>query len=245
MLSFWVLIGTGHYNLTCPINQIYCYILIIPAFGRATARLLWQLHPFGWHLRWTDEEMWAYSLGGNNPIFSNERRTIACSKRGIKSLSYKLWFIQLNSLFFFNKKKIIINSKQINIHKSYISTKHPCFLSSKDEKLKIDFLNPWFITGFSDADEDLIKNIRDLLNCSNIRNQEKKRSVEFQVRKFSDIETKIIPFFSKYKIEGVNYQDFLDFCEVTKLMQTKVHLTEEGLKQIREIKGRKIGYVRK
>ena len=94
-------------------------------------------------------------------------------------------------------------------------------------------------------DEDLIKNIRDLLNCGNIRNQEKKRSVEFQVRKFSDIETKIIPFFSKYKIEGVKYQDFLDFCEVTKLMQTKVHLTEEGLKQIREIKGRKVGYVRK
>ena len=52
-----------------------------------------------------------------------------------------------------------MNSKQINIHKSYISTKHPCFLSSNDEKLKIDFLNPWFITGFSDAESSFLINV--------------------------------------------------------------------------------------
>lgn len=32
--------------------------------------------------------MWVYSLGGNNPIFSNEKRTIAYSKRGLRESDY-------------------------------------------------------------------------------------------------------------------------------------------------------------
>ena len=45
-------------------------------------------------------------------------------------------------------------------------------------------------------DEELTKNIINFLNCGNIRYQETKNCLEFKVRKFSDIETKIIPFFS-------------------------------------------------
>jgi len=48
--------------------------------------------------------------------------------------------------------------------------------------------------------------------------------------------SKIIPFFSKYPIEGVKAKDFDDFCKVAELMKSKVHLTSDGLEQIRKIK---------
>lgn len=60
--------------------------------------------------------------------------------------------------------------------------------------------------------------------------------VEFIVKKFSDLDLKIIPFFDKYSIQGVKTLDYADFCKVALLMKDKAHTTEEGLVQIRDIK---------
>ena len=38
-------------------------------------------------------------------------------------------------------------------------------------------------------------------------------SLSYQVTKFSDIENKIIPFFTKFPILGVKFLDFSDFCQ--------------------------------
>ena len=54
------------------------------------------------------------------------------------------------------------------------------------------------------------------------------------VRKFADIDTKIIPFFIKYT--GNKFLDFLDFCKVSKLVKEKKHLQIDGLKKISLIK---------
>lgn len=61
---------------------------------------------------------------------------------------------------------------------------------------------------------------------------------DFNVSKISDLNQKIITFFSKYPIIGVKVKDFEDFTKVTLLMQSKAHLTAEGLSyaQIRKIK---------
>jgi len=59
---------------------------------------------------------------------------------------------------------------------------------------------------------------------------------EMIVTRFSDIESKIIPFFDKYPILGVKLLDYTDFKRVVKLMKNKVHLTGEGLEQIKQIK---------
>ena len=58
------------------------------------------------------------------------------------------------------------------------------------------------------------------------------------VRKFSDINTKIIPFFIKYQIRGNKYLDFQDFCKVSKLIKDKKHLEIEVLKKITLIRSR-------
>jgi hypothetical protein len=60
--------------------------------------------------------------------------------------------------------------------------------------------------------------------------------MEFTVTSLKDINNIIIPFFSKYPLQGVKLADYLDFCKVVELMKNKAHLTQEGLDQILEIK---------
>lgn len=64
-------------------------------------------------------------------------------------------------------------------------------------------------------DEKLIKSLIDYLNCGFIVKTDK--AVSFIVTKFSDIEEKIIPFFTKYPILGVKSSDFEDFRKVAHL----------------------------
>lgn len=58
----------------------------------------------------------------------------------------------------------------------------------------------------------------------------------FAVTRFSDIKDKIIPFFRTNNIIDVKSQDFEDWCKVAELIDRKKHLTEEGLKEIYNIK---------
>ena len=61
-------------------------------------------------------------------------------------------------------------------------------------------------------------------------------SYKFIVAKFKDIEEKIIPFFTRYPIQGVKAQDFNDFCLVAEMIKKKKHLLKEGLEQIKTLK---------
>lgn len=61
-------------------------------------------------------------------------------------------------------------------------------------------------------------------------------AIDFRVAKLFDIAEKIIPFFDKYPIIGVKSQDYEDFKRVAELMKNKVHLTPEGLEEIRIVK---------
>ena len=38
--------------------------------------------------------------------------------------------------------------------------------------------------------------------------------------------------FAKYPLHSVKYMDYLDLCKASKIIDSKAHLTEEGLKQI-------------
>lgn len=84
-------------------------------------------------------------------------------------------------------------------------------------------------------DELLMKSFMEYLNCGIVQNS--KDNSQYRVQKFLDINNKIIPFFVKYPILGVKYQDFEDFCQVCQLMSNGDHLTEKGLSEIRKIKG--------
>lgn len=56
----------------------------------------------------------------------------------------------------------------------------------------------------------------------------KRETSLLQIRNYSDVVNKIIPFFNQYPILGVKRLDFLDFKKVAELIKNKEHLTESG-----------------
>jgi hypothetical protein len=87
-------------------------------------------------------------------------------------------------------------------------------------------------------DKILMGSLVDYFDCGVIEQDSRGNAVTFSVSKFSDLESKIIPFFSKYLIQGVKSKNFEGFCIVAGLIKSKSHLTEEGLEKIRQIKSR-------
>lgn len=83
-------------------------------------------------------------------------------------------------------------------------------------------------------DEQLIKSLVDYLGCGVISQFDS--ATEYRVTRFSDLSDKIIPLFQNYSIQGVKYLDYKDFVRVMVLMNNKLHLTPEGLEQIKLIK---------
>lgn len=92
-------------------------------------------------------------------------------------------------------------------------------------------------------DELLLAKFIDYLGCGRIEKvSTEPNKVTFVVGKFSDILSKIVPFFQNNPLQGIKNMDFLDFCEIVKIMENKDHLTLEGIKKIKSLKsGMNIG----
>lgn len=85
-------------------------------------------------------------------------------------------------------------------------------------------------------DKQLIVSLKNYFGCGRYRERTGGLAGDFIVSKLSDLNQKIIPFFSKYPIIGVKAKDFQLFTKVVFLMQSKAHLTKQGLEQIQIIK---------
>jgi len=85
-----------------------------------------------------------------------------------------------------------------------------------------------------ERDRALLALISKYLKCGTL--QTSRHTVELTIVSLEDIINIIIPFFTKYPLQGAKRLDFADFCKVAELMKNKAHLTPEGLDQIREIK---------
>ena len=77
----------------------------------------------------------------------------------------------------------------------------------------------------------------DYFNCGHLNKRDNKY-FNLTVRKFTEINTIIIPFFIKYPIKGEKLLNFQDFYEAGKLINNKDHLTIEGFKKISELKSK-------
>lgn len=97
-----------------------------------------------------------------------------------------------------------------------------------------EVVNLSFILTQHNRDNQLMRSLIEYLGCGNVYNDSE--TVQFVVTKYNDLTDKVIPFFDRYKIVGVKFQDYLEFKKVIELMQKKAHLTSEGLDQIRKIK---------
>ena len=83
-------------------------------------------------------------------------------------------------------------------------------------------------------DSVLIDSFLNYLGCG--RCYSSRNEVSFITSSFSDIKNKIIPIFDKCILLGTKKEDFQDFKKVAELMESKDHLTEEGIKKITFIK---------
>ena len=61
-------------------------------------------------------------------------------------------------------------------------------------------------------------------------------TVSLAITKISELMEVIVPFFEKYPVQGLKSLDFADFKKVAMMIETKEHLTIEGLNRILEIK---------
>lgn len=81
-------------------------------------------------------------------------------------------------------------------------------------------------------DAELMESLVKYLDCGNIYTKASVAVVDYEVKKFSDLTEKIIPFFEKYPLQGIKKQNFEDFCKVASLVKSGAHLTESGLAEI-------------
>jgi hypothetical protein len=84
-------------------------------------------------------------------------------------------------------------------------------------------------------DIQLLELIKNFLDCGRI---EKRAgfAADFTVTSIKDIDSKILTFFNKYPLQGSKLLNLNDFKEAFIIMESKGHLTEEGLNKIRAIK---------
>jgi hypothetical protein len=87
-----------------------------------------------------------------------------------------------------------------------------------------------------ERDIKLMENIAKYLGSGKIYKYPNKSAVSLTIVKLSDIHSIVIPFFNKNSLFGVKLFDYLDWCEIAKLMNDGNHLTLEGLDLIRSIK---------
>lgn len=92
-----------------------------------------------------------------------------------------------------------------------------------------------FVLTLHIRDELLLKSFIDFFECGHTYSY--LNYIEFRCQSFKDNYEKIIPFFSKYPLLG-QVQDFKDWVKVAEMIQSKEHLTNEGLDQISQIKVR-------
>jgi hypothetical protein len=91
-------------------------------------------------------------------------------------------------------------------------------------------------------DREILERIKEVLQCGNIyylryaRYAKWRPHVKYKVSNFRDIQEKIIPFFKKYRLQAKKQYQFEKFCRVAAVIEKKGHLTEDGIRRIREIK---------
>lgn len=74
--------------------------------------------------------------------------------------------------------------------------------------------------------------MQEFFNCEVIVNKKTRNEASFRVNSLQDLTNYIIPHFENYPLLSQKAADFLLFTKIVKLINNNVHLTEDGLQQI-------------
>lgn len=91
-------------------------------------------------------------------------------------------------------------------------------------------------------DKPILEKIKNTLECGNIYHLEYESHSKWQphekykVSNFTDIYTKVIPFFLKYPLQAKKRFDFEKFCQVAEMIKNKEHLKLKGVTKIKALR---------
>lgn len=108
---------------------------------------------------------------------------------------------------------------------------------SKNSRLKtgIEVRLSFVLTQHS-RDQALLQGLESFFGVGKFNLRSNLLGGDFKVNSLEDLSEKIIPFFKKYRFIGTKNISFKRLYLVSHIMKAKGHLTEEGLKKIRDIK---------
>lgn len=106
---------------------------------------------------------------------------------------------------------------------------------NKNSEMKIGYqVLPEFTIVQHVRDVQLLHALKSYFDCGVVRRNHGDR-MAFRIRNLNNLLEIVIPFFEKHILRTKKNVDFLKFRKVVLLMKEGVHLTEEGLNQIRGI----------
>jgi LAGLIDADG endonuclease len=85
-------------------------------------------------------------------------------------------------------------------------------------------------------DLELIKQFQEFFNCGIIVLNKTRQKASFRVNSLQELINIIIPHFLHYPLLTQKAADFILFTKIVELMNDNVHLTENGLQQIINLK---------
>jgi hypothetical protein len=122
-----------------------------------------------------------------------------------------------------------------------------CFYveSGKDPKYKLGYrVRAAFCIELREDDREILESIQERLGCGNIYSLDFGRyegyskkgwqpHVKYRVSNQPDLFRKIVPFFKKYPLFGKKLKSFEIFTRIVEKIETKQHLTQNGLEEIK------------
>ncbi len=93
---------------------------------------------------------------------------------------------------------------------------------------------PEFTVVQHERDVKLLHALKDFFKCGVVRVNHGDR-MAYRVRGKDHLLKYVVPFFVKHPLKSSKYQDFLKFRDVLLMMESGVHLTEQGVEEIRQI----------
>jgi hypothetical protein len=95
---------------------------------------------------------------------------------------------------------------------------------------------PEFHVSQNVSSRHVLEAIRDRLNCgiikANHRGSRNDRTHVLVVRNRQDLTMKVIPFFDRYPLHTVKKKDFESFKRIVEMMNSELHLSADGFKEI-------------
>lgn len=99
---------------------------------------------------------------------------------------------------------------------------------------------PEFVVSQSKKSINTLEIIKHYFKCGYIIQNKRKDNhhedmYKFCVRSLTDLNQKIVPFFTKYQLKSAKHNDFLIFRKILKMINKKYHLDSQKLKEITKL----------